>query len=73
MDKNKKLITRIFGKTSRGKYHIMRRATSTYCRGTAVIIRMMHIENLPAASICKHCVKVYNEERRLYEMPKMQQ
>lgn len=59
MDKNETRITRIFGITARKRLHIMRGSDKIYCRGTAEIIRVWHLVNVPASSICKHCVKEY--------------
>lgn len=58
MVKDTKRITRIFGVTRRGKFHIMRTARKVYCKGTfADIARVVHVGALPASSVCQHCVK----------------
>ena len=57
--KDEKRITRIFGITARKRLHIIRNGRSPYCRGTAQIITLRHLTNVPASSICKHCVTEY--------------
>jgi hypothetical protein len=55
-------ITRVFGITGRGRWHIIKKSDMTYCRGTAVIMRIVHLDNVPAHSICRHCVKAYLDD-----------
>ena len=59
VDPDEIYITRIFGVTDRGRYHIMMRTRVTYCRGLADIVQIKHIETMPAAKVCKHCVYEY--------------